>query len=66
MPGGLDANIAQGGINVSGGQPQRLAMARALERKPEVYLYDDSFSALATTCTSAPYRTTLLGPGATN
>ena len=46
MPGGLDANIAQGGINVSSGQRQRLAMARALVRKPEVYLFDDSFSAL--------------------
>jgi ATP-binding cassette subfamily B protein len=46
MPGGLDARIAQGGVNVSGGQRQRLAMARALVRKPEVYLFDDSFSAL--------------------
>jgi ATP-binding cassette subfamily B protein len=46
MPGGLDAEIAQGGINVSGGQRQRLAMARALVRKPELYLFDDSFSAL--------------------
>ena len=46
MPGGLDAPIAQGGSNVSGGQRQRLAIARALVRKPEIYLFDDSFSAL--------------------
>jgi ATP-binding cassette, subfamily B, multidrug efflux pump len=46
MPGGLNAEIAQGGVNVSGGQRQRLAMARALVRKPEIYLFDDSFSAL--------------------
>ena len=46
MEGGLDAPIAQGGSNVSGGQRQRLAMARALVRKPEIYLFDDSFSAL--------------------
>ena len=46
MPGGLHARIAQGGTNVSGGQRQRLAIARALVRQPEVYLFDDSFSAL--------------------
>src|SRR4051812_1526762 len=46
MPGGLDAAIAQGGTNVSGGQRQRLAIARAVVRRPEIYLFDDSFSAL--------------------
>jgi ATP-binding cassette subfamily B multidrug efflux pump len=46
MPGGLDAPIAQGGSNVSGGQRQRLAIARALVRRPGIYLFDDSFSAL--------------------
>ena len=46
MPDGLEAPIAQGGTNVSGGQRQRLAIARALIRRPELYLFDDSFSAL--------------------
>src|SRR5436190_3765930 len=46
MPGGFDSVIAQGGMNVSGGQKQRLSIARALVRNPEVYLFDDSFSAL--------------------
>jgi ATP-binding cassette subfamily B protein len=46
MPRGLDAGIEQGGTNVSGGQRQRLAIARALVRKPDIYLFDDSFSAL--------------------
>jgi ATP-binding cassette subfamily B protein len=43
---GLDSPIAQGGTNVSGGQRQRLAIARALVKKPDVYVFDDSFSAL--------------------
>lgn len=46
MEGGFDARIAQGGSNVSGGQKQRLSIARALVRKPEIYVFDDSFSAL--------------------
>ena len=46
MPEGLSAPIAQGGSNVSGGQRQRLAIARAILRKPQIYLFDDSFSAL--------------------
>lgn len=46
MDGGYDHEIAQGGTNVSGGQKQRLSIARALVRKPEVYIFDDSFSAL--------------------
>jgi ATP-binding cassette subfamily B protein len=46
MPGGLDEPIVQGGTNVSGGQRQRLAIARAFVRRPDLYLFDDSFSAL--------------------
>jgi ATP-binding cassette subfamily B protein len=46
MDGGYDHEIAQGGTNVSGGQKQRLSIARALVRKPEIYIFDDSFSAL--------------------
>ena len=46
MAEGLDAPIAQGGTNVSGGQRQRLAIARAVVRRPDIYLFDDSFSAL--------------------
>lgn len=46
MPEGLDSPISQGGTNVSGGQRQRLSIARAVIRKPELYLFDDSFSAL--------------------
>lgn len=46
MKDGFDSYIAQGGTNVSGGQKQRLSIARALVRKPEIYIFDDSFSAL--------------------
>ena len=46
MPERLEAPISQGGTNVSGGQRQRLAIARALARKPDIYVFDDSFSAL--------------------
>lgn len=46
MDGAYEASIAQGGTNISGGQKQRLAIARAVCRKPEIYIFDDSFSAL--------------------
>ena len=46
MEDSYDAHIAQGGTNVSGGQKQRLAIARAIARDPEIYIFDDSFSAL--------------------
>lgn len=46
MSGGIDARIAQGGTNVSGGQKQRLSIARAIARNPEIFIFDDSFSAL--------------------
>ena len=46
MKEGFDSPIAQGGTNISGGQKQRLSIARALVRKPEIYMFDDSFSAL--------------------
>jgi ATP-binding cassette subfamily B protein len=58
--GGLDAAIAQGGTNVSGGQRQRLSIARALVRRPDVYIFDDSFSSLDL-ATDARVRTAL-GP----
>ena len=64
MPDGLDSRINQGGSNVSGGQRQRLAIARALVHEPEIYLFDDSFSALDLT-TDAKLRAAL-APRTTN
>jgi len=46
LPKGMDSPISQAGSNISGGQKQRLSIARALAKKPEIYLFDDSFSAL--------------------
>jgi len=60
MPEGLNSPISQGGTNVSGGQRQRLAIARALIRRPEIYLFDDSFSALDV-ATDARLRHALAG-----
>jgi ATP-binding cassette subfamily B protein len=58
MPGDLDAPIDQGGTNVSGGQRQRLSIARALVKQPRVYLFDDCFSALVAS-TDAQLRAAL-------
>ena len=58
MPGGLEAEIAQGGSSLSGGQRQRMAIARAVVRRPALYLFDDSFSALDLT-TDARLRAAL-------
>jgi ATP-binding cassette subfamily B protein len=58
MPGGLDAPIDQGGTNVSGGQRQRLCIARALVKRADTYLFDDCFSALDAT-TDARLRAAL-------
>ena len=58
MPGCLSAPIDQGGTNVSGGQRQRLAIARALVKRPKLYLFDDCFSALDA-ATDARLRTAL-------
>ncbi|HEY8325350.1 MAG TPA: ABC transporter ATP-binding protein [Ktedonobacterales bacterium] len=60
MPQGMQTAIAQGGTNVSGGQKQRLSIARALIRKPEIYIFDDTFSALDYT-TDANLRAALKG-----
>jgi ATP-binding cassette subfamily B multidrug efflux pump len=58
MPDGLESSVSQGGSNFSGGQRQRLAIARAVIRRPEIYLFDDSFSALDLT-TDARLRAAL-------
>src|SRR4029077_15609716 len=58
MPEAFAAPVSQGGINLSGGQKQRLSIARAIVRKPDVYVFDDSFSALDYT-TDAKLRAAL-------
>ncbi len=58
MPEQFASPISQGGINLSGGQKQRLAIARAIVRRPDVYVFDDSFSALDFT-TDAKLRAAL-------
>ena len=60
MPEGMQTEISQGGTNLSGGQKQRLSIARALARKPEIYIFDDTFSALDYT-TDANLRAALKG-----
>jgi ATP-binding cassette subfamily B multidrug efflux pump len=58
MPDGLESSVAQGGANLSGGQRQRMAIARAVVKRPEIYIFDDSFSALDF-ATDARLRTAL-------
>ena len=60
MPGGLDADLGQGGVNVSGGQKQRLCIARALLKKPKILIFDDSTSAVDT-ATEGKIRAALAG-----
>src|SRR3546814_9895455 len=56
MADGLESTVVQGGTNFSGGQRQRLAIARAVVREPDVYLFDDSFSALDLTTDARLHR----------
>ena len=60
MPKGLDTDLGQGGVNVSGGQKQRLCIARALLKRPKVLIFDDSTSAVDT-ATEAKIRASLAG-----
>ena len=60
MPGGLDADLGQGGVNVSGGQKQRLCIARALLKRPKILIFDDSTSAVDT-ATEGKIRAALAG-----